>query len=182
MSMPIAGRFVLPDVVATHFLLKEGDKVADFGAGSGFFLAPLSKAVGPTGRVYACEIQRPLVEKIGDLTRVQGLQNVDPIWCDLEEVGGVKIQESSLDAGILVNTLFQIEDKETTIKELRRVLRTGGLLYVIDWSESFGGLGPQAGDVVSPTAAKDLFESNGFHFEREYDAGDHHYGHSYRKV
>ena len=182
MTLPIAGRFVIPEKVVTHFHLTEGDKVADFGAGSGFFLAPLSKAVGQTGRVYACEIQKQLVEKLGDLARVQGLQNVDPLWCDLEEPNGIKIGTAALDIGVLVNTLFQFENKEVAVQEIGRTIRPGGFLYVVDWTESFGGLGPQAGDVVSAEAAKVLFEANGFTFEREYDAGDHHYGHSYRKV
>lgn len=180
--MPIAGRFVIPEKAVTHFHLAEGDKVADFGAGSGFFLAPLSKAVGPSGRVYACDIQRQLVEKLGELARMQGLQNVDPVWCDLEAPNGIKIAAGMLDTGILVNTLFQLENKETAVQEMARTIRTGGFLYILDWSESFGGLGPQAGDVVTPSAAKALLEANGFVFEREFDAGDHHYGHSYRKV
>jgi tRNA A58 N-methylase Trm61 len=112
MNAPIGGRFVMPDVVATHFHLREGDSVADFGAGSGFFLRALSTAVGDTGKVYACEIQKALVEKLGELARLQGLGNVYPIWCDLEEPNGIKIGTNELDAAILVNTLFLIEDKE----------------------------------------------------------------------
>jgi len=38
MTTSTTGRFVQPSVVATHFYLHEGDHVADFGAGSGFFL------------------------------------------------------------------------------------------------------------------------------------------------
>ena len=181
MTMPIAGRFVMPEVVVTHFHLKDGDTVADFGAGSGFFLSVLSKGVG-SGRVYAVEIQKQLVDKLGEQARLQGLSNIDPIWCDLEEAGGIKIPDSTLDVGVLVNTLFQLEDKEAAIKEIGRTIRPGGMLYVIDWTESFGGLGPQVGDVITPAAAKTLFEAQGFAFEREYDAGDHHYGHSYRKA
>ena len=45
---------MIPDVVATHFHLKEGDSVADFGAGS-VFLKTLSTAVGPNGKSFACE-------------------------------------------------------------------------------------------------------------------------------
>ena len=68
-SMSIGARFVIPQVVATHFHLREGDVVADYGAGSGFFLPVLTSAVKGTGRVYACEIQKPLVEKLGDFAR-----------------------------------------------------------------------------------------------------------------
>lgn len=180
--MAATGRFVVPEVVVSHFHLKDGDKVADFGAGSGFFLKALSERVGQTGRVYACEIQKQLVEKLGDFTRLAGIQNVDPIWCDLEEPGGIRIPDAALDVGVLVNTFFQIEQKEASIKEMRRTIRQGGLMYVIDWTESWGGMGPQPGQVVSEESAKALFESNGFIFERAYPAGDHHYGLAFRKL
>jgi len=177
----VTGRFVEPSVVTTHFHLREGDVIADFGAGSGYFLEVLSKAVGVSGRVYACEIQRELVEKMGNLARSQGLTNVDPIWCDLEEAGGVKIANGVLDAVILINTLFQVEDKSAIIKEASRTLRSGGKLLVVDWSESFGGLGPQPNQVLNQPEAQALIESEGFVFERSFDSGDHHYGIAFKK-
>lgn len=172
----------MPDVVATHFHIKEGDLVADFGAGSGFFLKTLSKSVGETGRVFACEIQKQLVEKIGELSRLQGLMNVHPLWCDLEEENGIKIGNGELDAAILVNTLFLIEEKEIAIKEIARTIRAGGNFFVIDWTESFSGMGPQPGHVITAETATALLESNGFVFEREFPAGDHHYGLAFKRV
>jgi SAM-dependent methyltransferase len=182
MNTPIGGRFVIPDVVSTHFHLREGELVADFGAGSGFFLQTLSRAVGSTGRVFACEIQKPLVEKLADNARIPGLQNIHPLWCDLEEENGIKLGTGELDAAILVNTLFMIEDKETSVKEMSRTIRSGGKLFVIDWTESFAGMGPQAGDVVPEVNAVALFESNDFILDTDFPAGDHHYGLAFRKV
>ncbi|KXJ97762.1 MAG: Ubiquinone/menaquinone biosynthesis C-methyltransferase UbiE [Parcubacteria bacterium OLB19] len=182
MNFALPNRFVVPEIVSTHFHIKEGDVVADFGAGSGFFLKPLSKAVGNEGRVYACDIQKQLVEKIGEFIRLNNLANVRPLWCDLEEENGIKLNSNSLDAGLLVNTLFQFEQKEVAINQIKRVIRKGGVLHVIDWSESFGGLGPRPQDVITKDQAVDLFEENGFLFEREFPAGDHHYGFTVRKL
>lgn len=182
MNFTLPGRFVIPEVVSTHFHLKEGDNVADFGAGNGFFLKTLATAVGPNGKVFACEIQKPLVEKLGEFIRLNGLHNVSPVWCDLEEPNGIKIPSESLDAGILVNTLFQLEEKVVALAEMRRVLKRGGILHVIDWSESFGGLGPQVSDVISKEQATSLCEAQQFIFERDYPAGDHHYGFAVKKL
>jgi SAM-dependent methyltransferase len=182
MNTTTGSAFVVPDIVATHFHLREGDLVADFGSGGGFFMSVLSRAVGNDGRVFACEIQRALVEKLGLQARAAGLLNVYPLWCDLEEENGIKISTGELDAGILVNTLFMIEDKTTSIKEMARTIRRGGKFFVIDWSESFSGMGPHKDQVVKAEQAIALLENNGFVLETEYPAGGHHYGLAFRKL
>lgn len=182
MSFVIPGKFVIPETVTSQFLLREGDRVADFGAGSGFFLRSLATAVGPMGKIYACEIQKVLVEKLTDQARLAGLSNVIPLWCDLEEVGGIKIPDNTLDAGILVNTLFQLQFKEITLKEIKRTLKPGGSLHLVDWSESYGGIGPKEKDVINKEEAITLCESVGFGYERDFVAGEHHYGFSVRKI
>jgi len=182
MNTLIGGKFVIPDVVVTHFHLREGDTVADYGAGSGFFLNALHKGVGHSGRVYACEIQKRLVDKLGDHARLAGLGTVHPLWCDLEEMNGIKIADGELDVALLINTLFLIGDKETAVKEMGRTLRRGGKFFVVDWTESFSGMGPQPENVISAEEAKVLFEANGFVFERDYPTGAHHYGLAFRKV
>ena len=181
-TSPIVGRFVRPDDAVTHFNLCEGDRVADFGAGSGFFVKALSKRVGGNGKVYACEIQKMLVDKLGAVARENKLTNIEPLWCDIEKDGGTKLADGILDAGIMVNILFQLEQKETALKEVARTISSGGNLFVIDWTESFGGLGPLAENIVDESLAKKLVESAGFKFVRSYDAGEHHYGLAFRKV
>ena len=81
----------------------------------------------------------------------------------------------------MTNTLFQVENKVNVFKEAWRVLKLDGTLVVIDWSESFGGLGPHPEAVVDEAAARALAETAGFVFERSFDAGDHHYGLAFRK-
>jgi ubiquinone/menaquinone biosynthesis C-methylase UbiE len=182
MNNPVGGRFVIPNVVVSQFHLREGDIVADFGAGSGFFLTALHDAVGDPGKIYACEIQKSLVDKLGDTARLAGLDNVQPLWCDLEEENGIKIATGELDAAFLINALFQIEDKETGIKEMGRTVRRGGKFIVIDWTESFSGMGPAPDHVITAEECKVLLESHGFIFERDFPAGEHHYGLAFKKV
>lgn len=177
-----AQRFVRPQIVATHFHLYQGDRVADFGAGTGYFLPALSKAVGNEGVVYACEIQKNLVDELTILARERGLLNTEAMWCDLETPNGIKLANGMLDAGVLINTLFQLEDKKAAFAEIVRVIRPGGKLFVIDWTESFGGLGPHSEHIVSEATAKTQVEVAGFTFERNFPAGEHHYGLAFRRV
>ena len=169
-------RFVSPQMVVSHFHIREGDSIADFGAGSGYFVELFAEKVGVSGKVYACEIQKDLVEKIGNIARTKNLSNVYPLWCDLETPRGIKIQDDALDIGVLINTLFQLEDKKAALLEIKRTLRSGAKLYIIDWSDSFSGLGPQQSQVCIQVEAQSLAEELGFVFESAFDAGDHHYG------
>lgn len=174
------GRFVVPEKVVSHFHIRAGDTVADFGAGSGYFVKVLAKAVGDDGLVHACEIQKNLVEAVGEQVRRDGLDNVEIHWCDVEEANGSKLPTDSLDIVLIVNSLFAFEDKPTALEEAKRVLRKGGRLIIIDWTESFGGLGPQPDQVIDAAAATNVAEQVGFTLERDFDAGDHHYGLSFR--
>ncbi len=174
--------FIVPDIVATHFHVRFGDRVADLGAGSGHFTRALSRLVGPQGKVFAVEIQKQLAESLAQMARTERLSNVEPIWGDLESLGGTKISDGTLDAVLLSNTLSMLEDKATAFKECARILRKGGKLLVIDWTNSFKGMGPAAHMVVSESLAKDLPLPAGFVFERTFPAGEHHYGLSFRRT
>ncbi len=174
--------FMNPAAAITHFHLREGDVFADFGAGGGEYIAELSKAVGTSGKVYACEIQKGLVERITAIVQQQRLGNAHPIWCDLEAPQGTKLRDGLLDAGMLLNTLFQLEDKDTALDEIARVIHKGGKLFVIDWLDSFGGVGPHPSHVVKEEVAKALLEKHGFTFERSFPVADHHYGLALRRT
>lgn len=180
MQSNVVTRFVIPEVVVSHFHLHEGDVVADFGAGVGYFIPTLSRLVGSDGRVVACEIQKNLVEKVGTMVRQNGLSNVQALWCDFEVKNGISLKDDSINVGVLVNTFFQIDDKATAIAEFRRVLLPGGVINVIDWSESYSGIGPAPDQVVDKKTTCDWFESEFFVLEREYPAGSHHYGLTFR--
>lgn len=175
-------RFVSPEMVVSHFHIRQGDVVADYGAGGGFYIELLSKKVGDDGKVYACDIQKSLVEKIGELTRLKGITNVHPLWCDIETPRGLKIGDSAVDVGLLINTLFQLENAHAGLTEIARTIRSGGKLCIVDWSESFGGLGPQESQVMTQEKAQALVLTCGFVYDQTFDAGDHHYGISFRKI
>lgn len=181
-TVPTDGRFVDPATAVSQFHIKPGDTVADIGAGSGFFMEALVQAVGPDGVVYASEIQRPLLEKLSDTARRRGFSQVHPVWGDVEREGGTKIPSDAADVVIMVNTFFQLEEVLVALREVQRILRNGGKFFVIDWSESFAGLGPQPEQVVTAANAIDALETAGFIFEREFPAGEHHYGLSVRNV
>ena len=177
----VTGKFSDPNAVATHFHLREGDVVADFGAGSGFYMKVLSELVGRSGIVYLCEVQKSLVEALGIKARQLRLSNTRVLWGDFEVIGGTKINEGSLDAVILSNVLFQLHDKASAFQEVARTMKKGGKLFIIDWKSSFSGLGPQPEYVVIEDVTRSYAEQVGFVYERSFPTGEHHYGIALRK-
>jgi len=156
--------------------LREGMRVADFGAGSGFNTRAASAYVGHTGKVYAIEVQKSLVKKLEDDLREAKISNVSCIWGDIEKKGGTKLSDKSVDAIIISNVLFQVPDKLGLIDEAKRILKDDGKVLLIDWQESFGNLGPTFDTVVSKSMAEDLFHRRGFKTLETISTGPHHYG------
>lgn len=161
--------------------LEPGMSVADLGAGSGFYAIAAARAVLGAGRVYAIDVQKDLLQKIKTNAHREHLANVEVLWGDLEKLGGTRLRDLSVDVAIVANTLFQIKDKNTLLLEAKRILKPKGRLLIIDWSDSFGGIGPHKDEVLTLASAKTLCEKAGFAFEHELSAGSHHYGLVFRK-
>lgn len=164
-----------------QFGLSDGAIVADLGAGTGAYTVVAARAVSPAGMVYAIEVQKEFLVNIKNAIGDAGLSNVEVIWGDIERVGKTKIGDRVVDAVISANVLFQIEDKDGFISEIKRILKPGGRVLLVDWKDSFGGMGPQAQNIISYETAKNIFVNSGFTFVRNIDAGDHHYGFVIRK-
>lgn len=174
--------FSNPQKNVHKFGLREGMHVADFGSGSGHYTLAAASMVGESGRVYAVDIQKDLLKRVKNLSDGERQENIEVIWGDFEEKDSVKIADASLDGVILTNTLFQLERRREAIEEIFRVLKPGGETYVIDWSESFGNMGPRRDDVISAETARALFEEVGFMVDRVLDdVGEHHYGIVFKK-
>lgn len=154
------------------FGLREDNIVADLGAGTGFYSLAAGEIV-TRGKVYAVELQKDylttIINKVADL----GLKNVEVIWGNVEKIGGTKIGEGVVDAVIASNILFQVIDKEKFIDEIKRILKPQGKVLLIDWSPTSI---MKTANLVPKSTARVLFEQRGFVFEREINAGEHHYG------
>jgi len=168
--------FTNPAQNILHLGLKEGMRVADFGAGTGAYSKAVSPKVGYTGKVYAIEVQKDLVKKLESELKHWGLSNVECIWGDIERRGGTKIADHLMDRVIISNVLFQAEDKLGLIDETRRILKKDGEVLLIDWSESFGGMGPTSQNIVTEAMAREMFEKRGFKFGEKISTSAHHYG------
>ncbi len=155
--------------------LHEGMKVGDFGAGSGHYALAAAIIVGPTGRVYAVDVQEDVLLRLAGTAAEEGIRTIETIWGDFEQAGGTKLKQHSLDAVIISNTLFQLNHREGAIAEMKRVLKPGGKLLVVDWAGAYNGMGPPKESVVAEHDAEELFITGGFHKAKSFRGGPHHY-------
>lgn len=153
--------------------LMDGMKVVDLGAGSGFYAIEIAKAVGSSGRVYAVDVMKDLLERLRSNAGAQGIRNIEIVWGDVEKIGGTKLRESLIDRVVASNILFQLEKPDEMALEVKRILKPGGKVLVVDWSEA-SPLSPK--NLFTATMTQTLFEKTGFKLESSFNAGDHHYG------
>ncbi|MFA6006259.1 MAG: methyltransferase domain-containing protein [Candidatus Paceibacterota bacterium] len=170
------GSFADPEQNIGHLELHPGMSVADFGAGAGAYSFASARRVGGTGHVYAVEVQKDLLEKLKREAKEKHIGTIEVVWGDLDVGGGSKLKDSSMDAVVISNVLFQSENRGAMIREAHRVLKPAGKVLYIEWSDSFKNLGPTQAQVISEPSARKMFEEAGFRVMPPFHAGAHHYG------
>ncbi len=169
-------RFSDPVHNVRQFNVRTNDYVADLGAGPGAYTLALADRIGEKGKVYAIDLNHNLLLRLKNEARRKKLHHVDIIVGDLENKRGTKLKSNSLDAAIIANVLFFLDDKKAVFEEAHRILKDDGRLLVVDWRDSYGGIGPSQEHVVSEREARTLLHETGFEVVKEIEAGSHHYG------
>ncbi len=165
--------FLTPEHLVRELYLKPSDRVADIGCGTGVYTIALAHDVGITGQVYAVDVHREALHTLAGTLDKRGIINVEMIWADVESQ--IPIDAYSLDAVVLSNTLFQFEKKEKALVNIARLIKPEGLLLVVDWSDSHGGLGPHSEHILKEEDAISLVQKHGFRIQKRLPAGDYHY-------
>ena len=106
-----------------------GAVVADVGAGDGFFTTRLSKAVGPSGRVYAVDVSSQALERLKVNVAREGLTNVEPI---LGAPHDPKLPVGVLDAALIINAYHEMREHQAMLLAIRRALKPSGRLVIVE--------------------------------------------------
>jgi FkbM family methyltransferase len=110
--------------------VRENMVVADVGAGTGFFTEMFSQKVGMKGRVYAVDITPAFLEQIRKRASEQHLSNVTTILCTERDS---KLPANSVDLAFVCDTYHHFEYPHSTLSSIRRALKRGGRLVVVDF-------------------------------------------------
>lgn len=141
-----------PDRVMDALGIADGSRVADLGAGGGWFTIRLAKRVGPNGIVYAEDVQTPMIEAIKRRVEREGLHNVHTI------LGGFvdpKLPGGELHAALLANLYPQIQEPVALLMNVRLALRPNGRLGIVDFRPGQFGPGPDDNRVAPETVIRD---------------------------
>ena len=122
--------FQKPDRVMATLAFSPGDQVADIGAGAGYFTIPIAKAVGPTGNVWAVDIEQAMLDHIEMRALAADLDNVR---LHLVKADDPALEPHSLDTILMVDTLHYIDRRAEYATKLRRALKPNGRLVIIEY-------------------------------------------------
>jgi ubiquinone/menaquinone biosynthesis C-methylase UbiE len=106
-----------------------GKGVADIGAGSGWFAVRAARRVGPSGTVYAVDINPEAIRYIDHRAHSESLSNVKAI---LSKPDDPMLPKEAVDAVLLLKTYHEVADPVALLEHLRASLRPGARLGIID--------------------------------------------------
>jgi arsenite methyltransferase len=161
---PARDAYQKPHEVVMALGLKEGDRVADIGSGTGYFSLRFAQHVGATGRVYAVDISPDMVVYLNQKVRDAGLDNVRTILARPEDP---LLQDRSVDRVFVCDTWHHIENRGQYAERLLKLLRPGGQLVIVDFKKDDPFAGPPPEMRLARDQVVAELQQHGFRLSRE---------------
>jgi len=119
-----------PDEVIRVMGLRPGQVVADVGCGTGYFTRRLARAVEPTGRVYAVDIQPEMLRLLQRGVELMGIENVEPV---LGEPDDPRLPRGELDWILLVDVYHELQQPRVMLARMREALKPEGRIALVEY-------------------------------------------------
>jgi len=119
-----------PDLALRLLQVAKGATVADIGAGSGYMTIRLAKLVGPTGRVYANDIQQGMLDLLRQNVTKAGLSNVTPVLGTFDDP---RLPPNAIDLAIMVDVYHELSQPQRMLRRIRESLKTDGRLVLFEY-------------------------------------------------
>jgi ubiquinone/menaquinone biosynthesis C-methylase UbiE len=154
-----------PERVVESLAILPGSRVADLGAGGGYFTWRLAEAVGATGVVYAIDVDPDMTSHIAEESREKGFANVQSI---LAEVDDPRIPAGGVDLIFTCNTYHHLRDREEYFRRAAKYLRPGGRLAIIEY-EKYGWVQRIFPHYTDPELIRSELEAAGYRRVKAFD-------------
>jgi ubiquinone/menaquinone biosynthesis C-methylase UbiE len=154
-----------PQKVIQSLAIRAGDNIADLGAGSGYFTFLLAQAAGPTGKVYAVDIDKDMTELVARKAKKRGAQNIEVILAAPDDPA---LGQDRIDLVFTANTYHHIDNRVRYFAALRKALRPGGRLAIIDYDRRSWWTGLLKHYTPSEFIKREM-EQAGYRLAKEFD-------------
>jgi arsenite methyltransferase len=161
-----------PHEVVTALKLTPGEVVADIGAGSGYFTFRLARHVGDAGRVYAVDVSPDMIVHLNRRVRDLQVKNVVTI---LSAPDDPLLADASIDRFFICDTRQHIGDHPRYLMLLKKMLKPGGQVVMIDFKKARTSVGPPMEMRIDRDELLKEMEENGFHLDAEHKFLPHQY-------
>jgi predicted methyltransferase len=136
-----------PDKIMDALGVAEASVVADLGAGSGWFTIRLADRVGPNGKVFAEDIQRPMIQAIKVRVERMGLKG--RVTAVLGTANDPRLPEP-VDAVLIVDAFHEMENPVLLLRNVAKSLKPKGRIGIVQHTKDGGGPGPALAERVDP--------------------------------
>ena len=119
-----------PDEVVALLGIRAGDRVADLGAGGGYFTFPLADAVGADGRVYAVDVDEDMIRYLRRRAAKKGYANIEVVRAEPDHLG---LPEGEIDLLFTCNTYHHLADRVRYFEAVLDVLEPAGRVAIIEY-------------------------------------------------
>lgn len=155
-----------PDKIIEVIGLKQGQSIADIGAGGGYFSLRFAEIVGDKGKVYAIDTNPEFLQFIKSNAKEKSLNNVVTILTKDK----LDLPENNLDFIFMRNVTHHIPNRIEYFKNLKRFLKSNGKIVIIEYKKGkiFTFRGLFGHDVPKETIIQEMKEA-GYLLEEEFD-------------
>ena len=155
-----------PDLALRLLRIARGSTVADVGAGSGYFTVRMAKIVGPTGKVYASDIQPGMLTLLRENVARAKLDNVVPV---LGTIDDPRLPPASLDLAIMVDVYHEFSEPQRMLQRIREALKPDGRLVLLEYRAEDPNVPILPDHKMSKAQVRQELEHEGFKQSRVYD-------------
>ena len=140
------------------------------------FSIPASKIVGDNGEVYAIDISEEAINFLKEKIKEKDIRNIDVFTGDMTKK--LPLEDESIDICLMANILHGLvvsKKVESTLKEMFRVLKSNGILAVVDFKKIDGPPGPPLSLRMSPEEVERIISKYGFKKKKIVEIGEYQY-------
>jgi predicted methyltransferase len=139
LSSPARDAWQKPDQVVGALGLKPGDTACDIGSGPGYFTLRLARAVGPSGFVYAIDVEARMLQALRERLERARVRNVAPVLALSDDP---LLPPGACDVVLVVNTYHFFPNRAGYLKRLRQSLKPRGRVVNVDYHKRPTPIGP----------------------------------------